>query len=168
MTKYARIRDGFCTDVYRVPEDYGTFELLNKCLPGGGFIVVPDNTVHGAKDNGNGAYTNPTPPPPPPAPSVVYKKLHRGGRLQIMTDVFSDARQIAITAAFDALTDDVWVIRRRKFYSETYYITRDEMTQLFTAMRNADIPTGPTKITVSEIAAIAAHEAWLKGVENGA
>lgn len=64
MAKYARIRDGFLTDVYTVPSQaFPDMATLDKCLPGGGFIVVPDDKVHGAKDNGDGTYTNPSDPP---------------------------------------------------------------------------------------------------------
>lgn len=71
--KYARLRDGHLIDVYRVPEDFADVETLNRCLPGGGFFVVPDDAVHGALDNGDGTYTNPVSPPvvEPTAPEVI-------------------------------------------------------------------------------------------------
>ena len=62
MTKYARNKDGFLTDVWRVPEDYPTIEIRDRCLGAANWIVVPDSAIHGAKDNGDGTYTNPVAP----------------------------------------------------------------------------------------------------------
>ena len=65
--KYARLRDGRLIDVYRVPEDFADFDTLNRCLPGGDFIMVPDSAENSATDNGDGTYTNPV--------AVVVTKL---------------------------------------------------------------------------------------------
>jgi len=60
MTKYARVQDGFLTDVWRVPEDYPDTQTRDRALGPDGWVVVPDDAAHGAKDNGDGTYTNPS------------------------------------------------------------------------------------------------------------
>ena len=70
MTKYARLRGGSLIDVKNVPGDFAHLGTLNRCLPGGGFIDVPGDAQNGAKDNGDGTYTNPTPTAPALAPKV--------------------------------------------------------------------------------------------------
>lgn len=67
MTTYARIVEGRAVDVVVTPP------LLEErfhpdWLAQQSFIVVPDGTENGAKDNGDGTFTNP-PPPPPPGPN---------------------------------------------------------------------------------------------------
>lgn len=69
MAKYARANLGYLTDVHTVPGSYPNIETRDACLPGGGFIEVPSDAEHGARDNGNGTYTNPT----IPTPVVVLK-----------------------------------------------------------------------------------------------
>lgn len=71
--KYARLKNGFLIDVYSVPGDFPDIETLNRCLPGGGFIEVPSDAVHGAKDNGDGYYTNPSQPTTPTRPIPLSK-----------------------------------------------------------------------------------------------
>ncbi|MBY0512042.1 MAG: hypothetical protein K2P94_18040 [Rhodospirillaceae bacterium] len=44
-----------------IPDHFPNFDALNRCLPGGGFVEVPDIVMHGAKDNGDGTYKNPKP-----------------------------------------------------------------------------------------------------------
>lgn len=58
MSTYARIVSGYAVDVVVTPP------LLNErfnaeWLAHQTFIVVPDGTQNGAKDNGDGSYTNP-------------------------------------------------------------------------------------------------------------
>lgn len=73
MTTFARIVQGFAIDC-RV---HATATELAACfhpewLAAHPFVVVPDGTQHGAKDNGNGTFTNILPPQPdPPVPINV-------------------------------------------------------------------------------------------------
>ena len=74
MTTYARIVNGVALDC-RVQ---ASASELVACfhpdwLTAHPFVVVPDGTLHGAKDNGNGTFTN----PPPPAPITVDSTLDR-------------------------------------------------------------------------------------------
>lgn len=60
MTTYAHIVDGYTTDV-RI---HASATELAACfhpewLAKNPFTVVPDGTQHGAKDNGDGTFTNP-------------------------------------------------------------------------------------------------------------
>jgi len=58
MTKFARKRDGCWIDVFEVPKDFPDIDALNRCLPGGGFVVVDDDLQHGARDTSDG-FENP-------------------------------------------------------------------------------------------------------------
>jgi hypothetical protein len=73
MTKYARLRDGHLIDVYTAPGDFADLDTLERCLPGDPFIVVPSDAENGARDNGDGTYTNPTPPTPVATPLIMSK-----------------------------------------------------------------------------------------------
>lgn len=131
MTKYARIKDSRAIDVWRVPEDFGTIELLNRCLPGGGFIIVPDDTMSGATDNGDGTYTNP-PAIPAPTHPIVYKwdafnrylinKLDPNGRAKL---------QALLEAARDFVGVDNTAKNTRSFY--TWYVGTTEFEKTETA-----------------------------------
>lgn len=73
MTTYARLVDGFAVDCQVAAN---TAELSARFHPdwyaAHPFSVVPDGTLHGAKDNGNGTFTNP-PSPAPSGPSYKDK-----------------------------------------------------------------------------------------------
>lgn len=73
MTTYARIVGGHATDIQIVAS---AAELAARFHPAwlaaNPFVVVPDGTSHGARDNGNGTFTNPAPPSPStPAPRTA-------------------------------------------------------------------------------------------------
>lgn len=85
MTTYARIVSGLAVDV-RV---HATATELEACftaawLAAHPFTVVPDGTIHGAKDNGNGTFSNPT----PPSVSTVDLFLDRKALRAHVTNVF--------------------------------------------------------------------------------
>lgn len=65
MTTYARLVGGVALDCQVAGS---TTELAARFHPAwladNSFTVVPDGTTHGAKDNGNGTFTNPTGSPP--------------------------------------------------------------------------------------------------------
>lgn len=89
MTTFARIVDGFTTDV-RV---HASSAELAACfhpdwLAAHPFVVVPDGTLHGAKDNGNGTFT-------PPQTSVSTKPPKDTKTLGILT------KRRAVSAAKD-------------------------------------------------------------------
>lgn len=164
MPLYAHTESGFAHDPQQnaSPAEYAA--RFHASVSGAWQIVqVPDGTLHGAKDNGGGNYTNPT-PPVPPAPA--YRKLLRGDRLEILSAVFSDARQTAIDTASAALADDASKQALKRFNSETSAWSRDQMIAFFTALRQLDVPNSGTgaagKITIAEITAIANHQLWLQ------
>lgn len=74
MTTYARIQSGFAVDVQIAAT---ATELAARFHPewfaANPFTVVPDGTLHGARDNGNGTFTNPLPPPVVAIPLTVSK-----------------------------------------------------------------------------------------------
>jgi hypothetical protein len=53
--KYARIIGGYAIDVHEA----SSIAELEKRLGVTGFVQVPSTTQHGAKDNGDGTFTNP-------------------------------------------------------------------------------------------------------------
>lgn len=61
MTTYARLVDGFALDC-QVAEC--TADLSGRYHPEWfsrqSFVVVPDGTIHGAENNGDGTFTNPS------------------------------------------------------------------------------------------------------------
>lgn len=66
MTTYAHIVDGHTTNVVVTPPDL-SLRFHPDWLAANPFVVVPDGTLHGARDNGDGTFSNP-PAPAPPAP----------------------------------------------------------------------------------------------------
>ena len=78
MTTFARLVRGIALDC-RVQ---ASATELAACfhpdwLAANPFTVVPDGTLHGAKDNGNGTFTNPVPPPVPVTPVIMTDKQFR-------------------------------------------------------------------------------------------
>ena len=71
MTTYARLVNGFALDCQVAAS---AAELAARFHPAwlaaNPFTVVPDGTIHGARDNGNGTFTN-----PPPTPVVTVDKI---------------------------------------------------------------------------------------------
>lgn len=64
MSTFARIVDGIAVDVKTTPPSLG--EQFNpEWLARQTFIQVPDGTLIGAQDNGDGTFTNPVIPPAP-------------------------------------------------------------------------------------------------------
>lgn len=75
--KYARKREGSWIDVFRVPEDFPDLATLNRCLPFGDFVLVPDALKSGDFTDGTASgYTarpvNPGPTPQPNIPGNQY------------------------------------------------------------------------------------------------
>lgn len=145
MTKYARLRDGYLVDVYAVPGSYADLATLNRCLPGGGFIVVPDSALHGAKDNNDGTYTNPAPSAPAQLPKILTKKELR--TLATMTlaaglAITQAAASARLQAYFDAARANVgntqgdknmrWALSA---WQEDTYFGKDEATQIMLGLQ---------------------------------
>lgn len=60
MTTFARIVNGFAVDCQVASSALVLAERFHpNWLAANPFVVVPDGTIHGAKDNGNGTFTNP-------------------------------------------------------------------------------------------------------------
>lgn len=67
MATYARIVGGYTVDVVvdADPVDiYGQAQVDAWDAAGVGFVAVPDGTLNGAADNGDGTFTNPSEPEP--------------------------------------------------------------------------------------------------------
>ena len=78
MTTYARLVNGHALDCQTAAS---ATELAARFHPSwlaaNPFTVVPDGTVHGARDNGNGTFTNPAPPAPVTADAILQRKEAR-------------------------------------------------------------------------------------------
>lgn len=160
--KYAIIVNGKVTEPVCIPpsregDPLAWLAQQMHSFPGP-WTLVSEDAVPGATFNSPGSSTN----PPSPAPAN-YLKLDRGARLEIMSAVFADARVNAIHDAFALLSTDVMKAAYRKFMSDTYKASRQELIDLFTALRANDVPSAVAKITVAEITAIADHQKWITG-----
>ena len=72
MTTFAHTETGKALDPHQNDIEAKYRARFNPALIANWSIVqVPDGTLHGATDNGDGTYTNPVKPPPP----TVYKTL---------------------------------------------------------------------------------------------
>jgi hypothetical protein len=110
LMKYARIRDGRYIDVYTAPGDFPDLETLKRCLPGGGFVTVPDDLQNSATDDGDGAYTNPAPADDTPKPNNAGNPYF-GKRPLAAKDFFAIAGQV-LGARYPRLRNDaafLWV-----------------------------------------------------------
>lgn len=158
MTTYARIVAGFaldCQTAASVAELAARFHP--EWLANNPFSVVPDGTIHGAKDNGNGTFTNP-PLPQPPQPSPMH--LSRQELRDYLVTQFggNSAGRIkvgTILNAFRTSSDGQVAFYWDDFDSRTSY-GRTEMVQLLTFLRGKDIG-GVGYITVAEINAVNAN-----------
>ncbi len=103
MTTFARLVDGVALDCQILAT---ATELAARFHPEWlakhPFVVVPDGTIHGAVDNGNGTFTNPVLPEPvaPPAPApdpiaVLTEKI----------DQLTSALAVAVPATAQILAD---------------------------------------------------------------
>ena len=131
--KYARVVGGFLIDVYEVPSaQFPSLEHLNKCLPGGGFIEVPSDAVHSAKDNGDGTYTNPS------GASVPKPVVFRTGKdmaLQLITWLGGNG---AARAALGAIVKACQGSANGADNFFAYYLTLENFTKAeFLAVLNA-------------------------------
>ena len=133
MTKYARVKNGYLIDVYNVPEQFADLATLNRCLPGGGFIVVPDSAVHSAKDNGNGTYTNPS-PAPAPAPAPVPLNLRPDEILDLLPASVVKAIRDSATAS---------AVKRYECFKLKQAWTKAEGIALFNDIEGAGLMTAP-------------------------
>ena len=98
MSTYARIVDGFAVDI--VVEPPLLAERFNPdWMAAQTFIVVPDGTIHGASDNGDGTFTNPPPATPPDVISVSDPIADLSDQIQAL----SDAIAAAVPAAAQAI-----------------------------------------------------------------
>ena len=73
MATYARIEGGLALDVVTADSAADAQALFGPVADAWAFIVVPDGTLHGAADNGDGTYTNPTTTPAGVPPVTLTK-----------------------------------------------------------------------------------------------
>jgi hypothetical protein len=151
MSTYARIKDGFAVDVIVTPP-----ELVDRFHPEWlsrhTFIIVPDGTKHGAKDNGNGTFTNTA----VPAVVTVNAVLGADAFIDYMTaqlgnGAVGDARYGTILLAADSSIDPTVVTKFAKFKATPG--DRAATKKLLNAMKTAAIPAGAV-VTNAEVNAI--------------
>ncbi len=87
MTTFARLADGYALDCQHA--DTAT-QLAARFHPdwlaAHPFIQVPDGTLHGARDNGNGTFTNPIVVPPPLPDAVLSRQQLRKHIVKVFGD----------------------------------------------------------------------------------
>lgn len=155
--KYARIKDSHLIDVYRVPEDFADLDTLNRGLPGGGFVVVPDEAVHGAKDNGDGTFTNPSPSNPSKAPLILSASGFQDTCVAgLGGNSVGEARFGAIIRAMASSNDDLVFSIYQRFVKSTTF-DRQKSGQMLTVLVQKNI----ANLTAQERTAILAE--WPNG-----
>ena len=158
MTTFARLVNGFALDC-RV---HASATEMAACfhpdwLAANPFVVVPDGTMHGAKDNGNGTFSNPIVAPPP----VVDLLLARSDLIDhLITQLGGAARFGAVIAAAKTATDGTVAAYYEKYSANGAPTTKAQAQTVFTAIRAAGLPAG-SQVTVAEITAIVTN--WPKG-----
>lgn len=154
MTTYARLVNGHALDCQVAASVADLAERFHPAwLAANPFSIVPDGTLHGAKDNGNGTFTN----PPVPPPVVVDRVFNRQELRDYLVTHFgnNNAGRIkvgTILAAFRASTDGQVAFYWDDFDSRSAY-EKSTVTALLTFLRSKDIG-GVGYITVSEITAV--------------
>ncbi len=77
MTTFAHTETGQALDprIEKSKQDY--YDKSSELVRDDWIIIqVPDGTQHGAKDNGDGTFSNPAPPPKPqPAPVTTKQQI---------------------------------------------------------------------------------------------
>ena len=120
------------------------FQLMQDC--GNGAVEQPD-----------GSFQQPAIPPPP----VQYRQITRATLDDILEAVFGGTRYSAILAAIETLTANGWLAVRRRLDNPGWTPSRQQVIDVLTALRQADIPTAGTKITVAEITDVAGRVEWI-------
>lgn len=132
MTTFARIVGGFALDCQIAAT---ATELAARFHPEwlakNPFIVVPDGTLHGALDNGNGTFSNPLPPVP-----VVPQPVNPGnpyfGKPVLKTAAFWVlVGQVLSADRMKRLVDDSHFIWIEKVIAETTLVDPDDKDGLF-------------------------------------
>lgn len=157
MTTFARIVGGVAIDC-RV---HATATELAACfhaewLAANPFIVVPDGTVHGARDNGNGTFSNPA----IPAPVLVDLVPSRSDFIDHCITQFGGVARFGAIMAAAKVSADGTVAAYYEKYTSIVVVTKAQAQAFFTAVRTAALPAGAV-VTVAEITAIVAN--WPKG-----
>lgn len=132
---------------------------LAKQFPGyvGWFRLMQEECGNGAVEQPDGSFVQPVIPPPP----IQYRQITRAILDDMLEAVFGDVRYSAILVALPNLTTNGWLAARRKLDNPGWTPSRQQIIDLLTALRQADIPTAGTKITVAEITAIAGRPEWI-------
>ncbi len=157
MTTFARIVQGFAIDC-RV---HASATELAACfhpdwLAANPFVVVPDGTIHGAKDNGNGTFSNPIIPPP----VLNDLLLARSDFIDHCISQFGGAARFGAVIAAAKASADGTVAAYYEKYTAAPVAIKSQAQAFFTAIRAAGLPAG-SSVTVAEITAIVVN--WPKG-----
>jgi len=153
MTTFARIVGGYAVDC----QTASSIEVLAtrfhpEWLAKNPFVIVPDGTLHGALDNGNGTFTNPSPPPV----SLIDRVLNENDLIDYVTGQLGngaagDTRYGTILLAAKGTTDPTVATKFAKFTAEPG--RRQPTKKLLNAMKTAALPAG-SAVTTAEINAI--------------
>lgn len=159
MTTFARLINGVALDC-----QIGTVsDLATRFHPvwlsKNPFTEVPDGTLHGAKDNGDGTFSNPVIVQPALIDLILSKSdFIDHCSAQLGSAATGQVRFGAIIAAARASTDGAVAFGISK-YDSLSAVTKAQAQAFFTAIRQAGLPGGAI-VTVAEITAIVTN--WPK------
>lgn len=157
MTTFARVNNGFAEDC-RV---HASATELAACfhpdwLAAHPFVVVPNGTIHGAKDNGDGTFTNPQ----PTIPVLVDLTQSRPAFVDyLVQQVGSVTRAGTIILAAKNAADPTVAAYWDQYTSNTS-ITKQFANKFMLALQAASLPAGSI-ITNQERNAVNAN--WPQG-----
>lgn len=140
MTTFARLVGGYALDCQIVAT---AAELAARFHPdwlaANPFAVVPDGTVHGATENGDGTFTNPAPPSEPsPKPRILSKTAFQDFVwAQLGGSVNGMARFNQILKACAGGDDILQAIYDRYVAADTF--AKDQVNALTTIMVQANV-----------------------------
>lgn len=142
MTTFARIVDGYAIDC-RV---HTSATELAACfhpswLAVNPFVVVPDGTAHGAKDNGDGTFTNPAIQNPPASPATLSASAFQDLCVNNLGgNSIGETRFGAIVRTMSTSADDlVFSVYQRFIKSSTF--DKSKSIQMFQILQNKGIMT---------------------------
>ena len=143
MTTYARIVSGYALDCQSAAS---ATQLVARYHPvwlaANPFTVVPDGTLHGAKDNGNGTFTNPPIATPLTKDLTLTKKEARALAVEVFGGAGAGSAKlqgyIDIAAASTATTAGAQNTRfALRAYDSDGSFTKDEASSIMTGLNFA-------------------------------
>lgn len=131
MSTFARIFDGFALDCQVADSE---MELASRFHPewlsNNPFVIVPGGTLHGARDNGDGTFTNPAPIDTTPKPNNPGNPFF--GKQPLSTDKFYGVLgQVLSPARYKRLRNDAGFLWIQDVLDHTDVVDVDDKSGAF-------------------------------------